>query len=443
MQNLWMALRGTSAVVFTAALFFTGTGAAVPGEPDLSFGTDGFVRTEFGLGSDDWATKIELLKDGRMLVIGSSVQEEGSPSDIALARYLADGSLDPSFGVGGLAKIDLGPSGDDQAMSGLLQPDGRIVIAGVSNAAGQQDFVLVRRRSDGTPDPSFGSGGHVLTDVSATRDDLDWGNAVARQPDGKLVVVGQTTRRRAGRVLALARYTPRGTLDRSFGDRGKVITNLKRSPDEWAAAVAIQPDGKLVVGGGSLEGDAEWVLARYQRDGRLDPSFGNTGSTLTKPGLLGTGEIRALLLTSGGKIVAVGGGSGRGSSYRIAIVRYRPDGRVDPTFGRRGRVVTPVDSSFSANAFDAARQRDGKIVVAGASRGRILVARYLRNGSLDPTFGKAGVAIRQPPESRSEYASGVALQGDGRIVVAGGSAPLDSEGFPGASDFALARFAGS
>ena len=87
-----------------------------------------------------------------------------------------------------------------------------------------------------------------------------------------------------GRVFALARYTPRGALDRSFGDRGKVMTNLKRSPDEWAAAVAIQPDGKLLVGGGSLEGDVEWVLARYRRDGRLDPSFGNAGSTLTKPG---------------------------------------------------------------------------------------------------------------------------------------------------------------
>jgi hypothetical protein len=105
--------------------------------------------------------------------------------------------------------------------------------------------------------------------------------------------------------------------------------------------------------------------------------------------------------------------------------------------------ATPVDFSFSANAFDAARQRAGKIVVAGASRGRILVARYLPNGSLDPTFGEAGVVIRQPTEPRSEYASGLALQSDGRIVVAGGSALLDSDGFPGASDFALARFAGS
>ncbi len=433
-----IALACGATLAIASALVGTGLvsarTSARPGEPDPTFGSGGFVLTDFGPGRSDGAVELAVQPDGMIVAFGTSEDREGSEAEIALARYLPDGRLDPRFGAGGLVEVR---GVDNVVRSGLLQPDGRMVVAGVSTASGQQDFFLARFRRDGTPDPTFGSTGRVLTDVGPVRDDLDFGEAVLRQSDGKLIVVGQTRGRHPHRDFAVLRYTRVGRLDRRFGTRGIVRTDVGGRSDEWAEAVATQPDGKILVGGGILaKGSAEFALVRYRPDGRLDPGFGNRGVVLTDVGS-GFGEIRALKLMPDRKIVAVGRAQA-GTGYSAVIVRYRPDGRLDRTFGGDGKVITPVAFARAAGGLAAVLQRDGKLVLAGGNGERFLLARYLGNGDLDLGFGDQGFATPGPTAGREEAASAVVLQRDGKIVIAGTSGP--SAGAEGASDFAIARY---
>jgi uncharacterized delta-60 repeat protein len=356
----------------------------------------------------------------------------------------APGSLDPSFGNGGRVLTSLAQPNNlaqpknDEAFAVVIQPDGKIVTAGMSLAEGGFDFALARYNPDGTLDGGFGTGGKVLTDFSQGSDDRAF--AMALQPDGKIVVAGQSEAGRSDPVFALARYTSNGTLDTTFGNAGLVTTSFRNVSLDQARAVAIQPDGKIVATGFSFTNDSgsDFALARYNADGTLDSTFGSDGKVLTDFSQGRLDFANAVTIQSDGKIVAAGEADVNGA-FRFALARYKADGTLDSTFGSDGKVLT----DFAQGLFDGANavtiQSDGKIVVAGVSYTSVpnpvfALARYDANGALDASFGTGGTVTTAFGARTNDVAIAVAIQSDGK-VVAGGS----SESVPFLS-FALARY---
>src|SRR4029453_12035837 len=235
-----------------------------------------------------------------------------------------------------------------------------LVFFGARLAAGLSASVM--SAAGGALDPTFGTGGKVVTDLGPS----DWVEALALQRDGKLVVAGVVQEIAAFEShVALARYDSGGRLDATFDGDGKVVSNFG-STSESAQAVAIQPDGRIVVAGtsSSRERASDFLVARYNADGALDTSFGTGGKTLldfSTP----IDVALAVALQSDGKIVVVGGtrqlGSRTTSPYDLALARFNPDGSVDTTFGTGGRVVDVVAGTDDL-AYGVALQSDGKIV---------------------------------------------------------------------------------
>ncbi len=296
----------------------------------------------------------------------------------------APGDLDPSFGSGGIVITDFG--GNDTAFALALQPDGKIVAAGTSSGGGTgTNFALARHNPDGSPDASFGARGTVITDfISNGSDEV---HALAIQPDGKIVVAGFVSQ---GFDFALARFGQDGSLDPTFGTGGKVISQSTSYGSLWA--VALQPDGKIVVAG---ESNSRVALARYNPDGSLDATFGGGGTVIG----VGDGRANAIALQPDGKIVVAGDSRSYYVDFadqlrtikRFALARYNPDGSPDATFGLGGRSTTGFGGDDIA--FALALQPDGKIIVAGESNSRVALARYNSDGNLDATFGGGGTVI--------------------------------------------------
>jgi uncharacterized delta-60 repeat protein len=216
--------------------------------------------------------------------------------------------------------------------------------------------------------------------------------------------------------MALARYTAAGRLDRRFGTGGEVLADFGARSDSWARAVAVQRDGKIVAAGamGPRRRGGSLALVRYTRAGKLDPSFGRNGKVLTRDGQAGAVAIQA-----DGKIVAAGY---RGNGF--ALTRFTARGRLDRSFGSGGSVVTGVRSGGDAYASALAIQSDGKLVVAGPTGVQTsALVRYSSTGRLDPSFGKGGRVI-----VRVVNPSAVVTQSDGKIVVVTGSALLRYRG---------------
>lgn len=424
-----LLVAGVMAIALPGAVSATTS----PGSPDRAFGTNGIGLTDIAGGSEDRCLEVAIDREEKIVCIGYTQPAGSQYEDVAVARYRRDGQLDSSFGSQGVATFDSGLSRDDLGTGGLLQPDGKIVVAGVADVPAGQDLLLVRFRADGSLDSGFGSGGFATTDGGPVEQDFDLGYAVAIQRDGKLVVAGQTSGR-GGTDIALVRYTSDGHLDPSFGSGGKVQTDF--GGGEIAYAVAIQPDGKIVVGGQGGHDGGWFAVARYLSSGRLDRSFGVRGVARTE--IADAAAARALLLQRGGQILAVGW-AGVGDDH-LALVRYTAAGRLDARFGTRGRVVVKLAGAFTeVGGFATARQRDGKILVAGGTGGRPFVARYFANGRPDTAFGGTGMVTSEVQRHSRGWASALAVQADGRIVAAGASHfGLRDDIRP--HDFALARF---
>jgi uncharacterized delta-60 repeat protein len=291
----------------------------------------------------------------------------------------------------------------------------------------------------GTLDTTFGGDGKVTTDFGPS---FDGATAVAIQADGKIVAVGGAGGS-AGR-FALARYDTDGTLDATFGGDGKVRTDFTNRSDV-AQGVAIQADGKIVAAGDITRFTPNGVvgrfaLARYDTNGTLDPTFGGDGRVTTS---FTDGEdgASAVAIQADGKIVAAGSANGSCFCSRFALARYDDDGTLDATFGGDGKVTTRFAHGSQATA--VAIQADGKIVAVGGQVpevSRFEVARYGTDGTLDPSFSGDG-KLTTNMGLGEESATGVAIQANGRIVVAGYTdVPHEFGDTFGPGKFALARY---
>ncbi|MFF8278782.1 calcium-binding protein [Streptomyces lateritius] len=389
-----------------------GQAAAAPGDLDPAFGDAGRLVSD--LGGYEQATAVAVQPDGRIVAVGGIDRNGG---DFALARYLPDGSPDPAFGDGGRVFTDI-DGGGDTANGVALQPDGAIVVVGTSESTSLGGFYLTVARylPDGTPDLGFGGTGHVVTDFGTGG--ADDGTSVAIQQDGLIVVAGQS----AG-DFALARYRPDGILDTTFGTGGRVTTDFAGGADA-ARSVAVRTDGRIVAAGHHGAGPAyDFAVARYNPDGGLDTTFSGDGRATVDFGAVDMGH--AVAVHTDGRVVVAGG-----SGNDFAVARLLADGSPDPAFSGDGRTTTDFDGG-SELARAVVIQPDGRIVAAGRRGGDFALARYQTDGSLDTGFSGDGRTVTDFAGGFEE-AYGVALQGDGRIVAAG-----YRDG-----DFALARYEG-
>jgi len=320
------------------------------GTLDPTFGSGGTQTTTIGGQSESYA--IAVQPDGKIILAGSAFGR----ITFAVARYNSDGTPDLTFGIGGAETTSI--NNDAQARAMAVQPDGKIVLAGYG---GGDEFAAVRYNTDATLDPSFGSGGIQTTAVG----DFSGAYATAIQPDGKILLAGETDFLGNGdNDFAMLRYDSDGTLDPTFGTGGVQTTAIgSGGADDVAKALAVLPDGKIVLGGHTAGADEDFALARYNPNGSLDTSFGTGGTQITE---VGTGDdaANAMAVQPDGKIVL--GGYTTGANRDFAVVRYEPNGSLDTGFGTGGKRTTEVGTGDDA-ALAMAIQPDDKILLAGNS----------------------------------------------------------------------------
>ena len=426
---------------------------------DPTFGTGGIVTTSVGSQSSSRALAVATYSntgtanDGKIVAAGeavTSLQRVGGTwqpdEDFAVVRYNLDGSLDKSFGGSGKVTTDLG-SLYDEAFDVLVQSDGKIVAVGQVGSSSGRSLALVRYNTDGSLDTSFGGNtakGKVITSIS--KGSFDIGVATALQTDGKIVVAGMTEPKGATyNELFLVRYNADGTLDTSFGSGGKVTQHFASSigstPDFGngvdlaidAGTGPLDPNaGKFVVEAQLSDGTAMGggaAVVRYNRDGSLDSSFGGGAGYVTLRALGGTTTAAVAVQPDDRIVVAGDDASAPFNGSNISLARLNANGTLDASFGSGGIVVTPLPTQATA---DVALQSDGKIVVAGVEGNSLALSRYNpTDGSLDTSFGSNGVATTSGVNVMA-FKVAAALEPDGRIVVAG---TLDHS-----FGFAVARF---
>ena len=440
-------MKSTKAVVTFCVLLVVQHLAAQTSMLDLSFGSGGTVRDSIngGGGFDDRVFAIAIQSDGKIVVAGRSEAPTALHWTFALARFDTDGTLDNTFGTGGTVRtyINGGQNTDDEATDLLIQPNGYIVAGGftyISLSTGVQ-FALARYDANGNLDNNFGSsGGTVRTPVGGV-DGLAQSNAIARQSDGKIVMAGFCEAPPGHRTFALARFTADGSLDGSFGSGGTLrgVFNTLSGGSSSAQAIAVQTDGKIVIAGTSPPGYT-FAVARFDSSGNPDSTFGVNGvATTTITGGSGTFDLLlALALQPDGRIVLAGESQDTLSHVTFAVARLNANGTMDNTFGTNGSARNSVSGPNLGNCFgtSVALQPDGKIVMAGTSydsagNAAFAVMRFDSTGKPDNTFGINGTTRNAIAGGggTDDAASSVGVLADGRIVAAGMSTgPNDHPG---------------
>ena len=393
------------------------------GALDSSFSGNGKLST--GFGGREVARAVAIQPNGRVVVAGSrDDNDEAGEQDFALARYTTAGALDDTLAGDGTTTTDI--FGDDAGFDLALQTDGKIVVAGrtVWNSEGVlvEGFAVARYTTAGAPDPSFSGDGETATAIRYRTSDEARG--VALQADGKIVAAGSS-----GTQFALARYATDGDLDPAFDDDGKVATLAPALSVDRANAVARGPDGSVVVAGSSNadDGDGSLVLARYLPGGALDPSFGSGGVALVE-GFSGATDVA---IQAGGAIVVAGIYQPTFSHSDFGVIRLNPDGSPDTEFGSAS---TDINSGSFDYASSVVAQPDGRVVVAGSTRKAgeddFALVRYTTTGALDTTFGGDGIVTTDISPGFGDAVAGLALQPNGRLVAGGNTG----------DDFAVVRY---
>jgi uncharacterized delta-60 repeat protein len=436
------------------------------GQLDPAFGTGGVVTTSFG--GNEFETSMATQPDGKIVVVGNEFGPNfAGPLEIIVARYNRDGSLDQSFGSGGSVFTLVGAN--DFFGSVAIGRDGKIVVAGVEtdSTTNLTNILLVEYNSDGSLDQSFGSGGIVTTSLPNGQNFLfgpppfgdSQGNALAITRDGRIVVVGSSSGGTAANGLVVAEYDRHGQLEQDFGTGGLVVTpsftdsagNTFTGPA--ALAVTVDQRGRIVVGATALDPSNGFspiaVVARYKANGDLDFGFGFQGAVTsvfdgpsTNVFVPGGISANAVAIGNDGEIIVAGNAALPGflrayfTSSSFAVEKLEPDGSVDQTFGSDGIALYGVPygrfGTFNATGLVLEFGRSG-IVVAGNTSLFIntvfgfesingpAIIRLRPDGTFDPSFGSGGVVTASFPNPQGFVPINLALEPDDNIVAAGTS----------------------
>jgi uncharacterized delta-60 repeat protein len=386
----WMS--AVTLALLAALLVPAVAGAAAPGGFDRSLGGDGKVRTSFCYHGGHFAS-VAIDSHHRIVTAGSG----------CLVRTLPSGRADNAFNrANWISNRTLAFDRD------------RIVVAG--DYGRHKVFALARNKSDGHVDHSFDRD-EATTDFGDPHASANW---VTVDSSRRPVAVGYTQSDAGDADFALARFKWDGTLDPSFGAGGKVTTDFGTDGD-YANSMAIDAQGRIVVGGGgppasrcgSCTGSAPgFELARYEPDGTLDPSFGAGGKVTTHFGA--RSGLNSIAIDRRGRIVA----AGAAADHAFALARYRPSGSLDRSFSNDGKVTGPLRNADGAG-FVGIDSRRRIVAVGGGGVTSFLIARYKPNGSLDRSFGRHG---KVKTDSADSSVWSAAIDSRDRIVVAAGHA---------------------
>lgn len=400
----FMPLAGGVAFVGLLALAVPSAQGAVVTELDPGFANQGVAFMTFPGAAQAIGNDLAVQSDGNLVTVGG---EGGSSGwNFWAARLSPGGSLDPSFGAGGLTTIAPGSGSTSEANSVAIAPDGKLVLAGYSATSSGSNVAVVRLNPSGSPDSTFNGDGKLTLDLGGASD-------VLVQPDGRIVLSAGT-----GNFMSpssvVVRLNPDGSLDSSFNGTGK------QSVPFPVANISLYPGGKIVAAG-EAGGPAQYgyfAVARLNPNGSLDSGFGEGGVALTPSA---PGYPSGLVVQGDGRIV-LGGGS-------FILARYNADGSPDTSFGGGGIAKSNAPNSLALS--DLAETTDGGFVASAdgpeicfgpnpcAVSSSFAAARFTSQGSLDPSFGNGGV-YQVNKGGGYDFTRAVALQGNG-VLLAGDS----------------------
>jgi uncharacterized delta-60 repeat protein len=441
-------------------LVLAGVASAQDGALDPSFSGDGKMRVYFDAGGDlyDAAFGMAIQPDGKIVVAGRAAVSD-TDTDSAVARILPNGNLDSTFSGDGKVLVHGGSHTDVFAAVGL-QADGKIVAGGGKSYGGTDtDFMAARLWPDGSLDVGFGTSGIRTVAFDLGGGDTDYMQDMAIHSDGSIVMVGQVKTAASDYDIGIVKLNSDGTMDLNFsGDGKKTLTyDYGGSKTDVGNAVAIQPDGKILIGAtitvAPLETD--WAVIRMHPNGSLDTSFGGNGGVEIAFDLMGPGQgsdsVTDILVQPDGKIVVVGNVTSEYGDWDMGVARLNADGSLDTTFSSDGKKTVWYDLGGDnmdvANA--AAITADNRVLLAGWATVNppldldVAVVRLTASGALDSTFGNNGKTLIpfNYGGNLADVGSAACVQDDGKVVVAGRA---DAGGTGGDdSDFAVLRLLSS
>lgn len=396
--------------------------AQYAGFPDSTFGDQGIVISDIQNLSSDIIFAVAIQEDGKIIAAGNTFQSGGY--DIAVTRYNTAGALDTSFGTGGIIINQFANNYNGFARAVAIQGDGKILVAGWVVTGTGNVISLLRLNSNGTLDTGFGTAGVAFTEIDNSA--ATTVSAMAIQDDGKIVLACTATDIN-GSYINVLRYSSNGYLDDSFGQNGLVVTNLNDSTSDQVNAMLIQPDGKILIAGASArDGDTDIQLLRYQPDGNLDNSFGNAGVVILNPGNGIIDIVYAVDIQEDGKIVAASLNNDGFNNGNVGVIRFNLNGSLDDTFGNAGVVILDLSDNSADFAKSVKVQTDGKIIVSGYLTQDFMpadafISRLNSDGNVDPAFAFNGILIQDIGGLSNDGVFASAVQQDGRILLAGTS----------------------
>ena len=344
-------------MLFLAAVALLGGSphAHADGTLDPNFGIGGIATVDFMAGNDD-AYGLAVQPDGKIIVVGfADPPLPNDAYDSAVARLLPNGALDGTFASGGKTTFTIGPESHEIAVSVAVDTSGRIVLA-VYALKGTDDFIVVRLLGDGSLDPGFGTKGVAVLPLPG----LDAAFKVVALPDGSVLALG-------GHIPStdciVAKLTPAGTLDTSFGTDGRAFVDFGMTGSA-CSCMAVDAQGRVVLARGNFGGQ-DVVLTRLTASGLLDATFGTAGVVISDLG--GIETVRAVVVHPNDSIV-VGGTRMADGDEDFLFARYLAGGGLDPSFGTGG--WTRIDFGGTGRLdrlVDAVVQPDGKVLGVGSS----------------------------------------------------------------------------
>lgn len=339
------------------------------------------------------------------------------------------GTIDSTFGDNGIVTTQISPIYNFGEAT-VIQPDGKILVAGYAGAPATYQVAVVRYNTDGSLDSTFGNNGKVTIPVGTAK---SFATDIALQEDGKIVLGARTYDNVSGDI-ALVRLTPDGVLDNTFGTNGIVVANSGNS--DVSSSLLIAEDGKIYLGGDSNE---TFSVTRFDADGTLDTTFGSNGWAII-PFVNNKSYLQKMVFQEDGKIVLAGFSINNEGRYQMTVARIHPDGSLDSEFATNGQLVYNI--GIDQDLLTAVGiQSDGKIVVGGHTyihnRPRLqydfAIMRLNTDGSFDTSYGTNGVTTVKLVEE-ANYTNDLVIQADDKAILAGRTV-LWAE-----YDFAMMRF---
>jgi uncharacterized delta-60 repeat protein len=377
---------------------------------------------------------VTVQADGKIVAVGTKLNPGFITSDLRIARYNTDGTPDNTFGTNGIVNVTIGDAQFGYAVEVL--DNGKILVAGgVSDPVGSLQWLLLRLNADGSTDISFALGGSQLVDYINGNEDIAYEMAV--QADGKILLAGVVADSLQRYTPAIYRFTENGFLDMDFGTDGLAIVPVVEAENEFSC-IKVRPDGKIIAAGHYSEEFNDWgvLVAQFDTNGVLDPSFGTGGYTVEQVGFI-QAEAYGLALNDLGEIIVAGTTKDTNITFDMFVGRFTSAGALDASFGTNGfTVYSGTDENVAS---DCLLDASGQILVGGTTGGTffdnrdLTVWRYNADGTPDLSFNTDGVATAEVLGFVDE-ANSIALQADGKLVVAGKSNNGNE------NDFVVARF---